>query len=1368
MSTVTGVEITEVDAAHVARGIRATVRFAEAVRAAAQVPGTVFVEIGPHPVLGASIAACLEAEGTSSEAILPTLRRGQLAQATLAETAGRLYEFGHDPDWAALLPAGGRVTSLPRYPWQHRRHWREVRDSGAQATGRDTLHPLLGTRLAIAAEDVAVFEGGPSQGTAWIGDHRIFGRTILPGTGAMELLAAAAREVAGPASSLGDFAMLAPLPVPEPGSPPLRWQVVARAEEGHWGLKLVLPDDTEGTAGKLIAEGRAVRSDTAPQEQSAEIGQLADGAETGDALSGERIDARFREAGAEFGPAFRLLGEVRAWQGMATGEVHLPTDLAAQAHLMHPAALDAGVQLALLAAGAERTGAWLPVAAQAVHLPDHTPSGTLTAWAVLRDLADPKTLIGDVTFRDQTGSIVARIDGLRFASADQGMLSTETAQAVQAYRTVWREVTQGRAPTSLDGSLLLIAPATLGAELANSFALRGLQTKWLNPEASDADLAEALDWLAAAEGPRRLLDLSALQGDLDAAGAVTAALARLKALLSRPADAVSLAVVTNAAFATAAEEGPAPISIPGAALQSFYATAATEHPEFAIRGIDLDPSGRIGDADWLAEALAGCLALPAPSRIALRGNTHLAPVLERLSANDAPGPRALDRGDGSGLDALRLTPIPSRDLSPGEVRVAIRAAGLNFRDVLGTMGLLPGTQPPLGVEMSGEVIETAGDADGLTPGDRVFGYAPGALAEEVVVPAHHLMRLPAGLSDADAAGLTVAFGTALYGLDRLAGLRAGQRTLIHAGMGGVGQAAIQIALARGAEVFATAGSEEKRAQLREMGVTLARDSRSLGFEAEIAAATGGEGVDVVLNSLSGAFIPASVRSLSLTGCFLELGKRDLMSDAAFRALRPGASYFVYDLGQSIEADPEILPDLMREILSGLDKGLYQALPTTCFGLERASEAMRWMAAARHAGKIVLRVAPRSVARMRPDATYWITGGLGGLGLYTARWMADQGARHLVLSGRTAPDDTAQTSIAELAAMGVEVRTFEADVSVDADIARVLQAIADGMPPLRGIVHAAGALRDGPVATRTAEDVAAVFGGKLGGALALDRQTRNLPLDFFILYSAAATLLGSPGQTLYAGANAGLDALAQARRREGLPALAIAWGRWEGAGMAARLAGTGNDGWSQRGLGGLTPTSGFAPLDTLLSHATPTAMIAALDWPRFLATAPAGLDPASFAEMASAAPERKSTPAAPRHDLRARLSQLAPDEARSALDAIIAEAAIDIIGLAPGSEIDPSRPLKEMGLDSLMAIELRNALVRQTGIALSATLLFDYPTIGGLTDHLAPRLGIAEPAATSGDDPYSTEDLSETDLEALLEAELAASTSRRSETQRDFS
>ena len=587
------------------------------------------------------------------------------------------------------------------------------------------------------------------------------------------------------------------------------------------------------------------------------------------------------------------------------------------------------------------------------------------------------------------------------------------------------------------------------------------------------------------------------------------------------------------------------------------------------------------------------------------------------------------------FDNLELRPMAARPIGPDEVRLRVSAAGINFRDVLTVLGMYPGDAPPLGVECAGVVTEVGEAVDEFHVGERVFGFAPASLGTEAIVPAAFLAPIPQGMRAEDAAGITVAFSTAYYGLHCLAKLRAGESVLIHAAAGGVGLAAVQLALRCGAKVFATAGSPAKRAMLRGLGVTAVMDSRSIAFSDEVLSATGGEGVHVVLNSLAGEFIPASLRVLRPGGHFLEIGKRGIWTEAEVARFAPGVLYQVYDLGAQAHADRGLLRSILDDIVGAFADGSLHPLPVEVFELEHAGGAMRHMAQAKHIGKIVVRVSAdtqlgkTAAPPFSAEGTYLITGGLGGLGLETARWLARSGACHLALSGRNPPGAAAERCIRELESSGVTVRVFAADVaSVDA-MAAVITEIQRTSPPLRGIVHAAGVVRDTVLLNQTWNESREVVRAKSRGAWVLHELTRTLGLDFFVLYSAAGVMLGASGQGLYPAANAELDALAQYRRQNALPALSVGWGLWSGTGMAADPAGRAQDVWRARGLGTIDPETGFASLERLLSDGSAYGAVLPIDWAQFLDQLPDGADREFFGRVRPAGEAARNTSAGAR-------------------------------------------------------------------------------------------------------------------------------------------
>jgi acyl transferase domain-containing protein/NADPH:quinone reductase-like Zn-dependent oxidoreductase len=798
-----------------------------------------------------------------------------------------------------------------------------------------------------------------------------------------------------------------------------------------------------------------------------------------------------------------------------------------------------------------------------------------------------------------------------------------------------------------------------------------------------------------------------------------------------------LVILTRGAVAA----GAGAVNLAQAPVWGMSKVVALEHPELRPLRIDLDPSG--GESAGLVSLLESD-----EPEVAMRGAARLVPRLARLEP--PAGPVRLEKGAHGVLDDLTLQPAVRRPPGPGEVEIQVVAGGLNFRDVMNAVAMRADPEP-LGGECAGRIVAVGAGVTGLAPGDPVVATAEASFATYTVTGARHAARLPAGLSFEQAATLPFAFMTAHHALHALGELRAGQIVLIHAGAGGVGLAAIQLAQRAGATIFATAGSDEKRAFLRAAGVPQVMSSRTLDFADEVLALTGGRGVDLVLNSLAGDFIAASVRCLAPDGRFLEIGKRDIWTTEQFRRVHPAGQYHAIDLAALRAHDPERSFALFAEVMSLVNRGELRPLPLRTFPLERAAEAFRFMAQARHTGKIVL-TSPdpgRSIERLDPGASYLVTGGLSGLGLLTAGRLVKQGARHLVLVGRRAPSEHARAAIAGLTSAGAQVIVEQADVSRPAEVARVL-ARAEAAAPLRGIVHAAGLLEDGALLQQTWERFARPLGAKVEGSWALHRLTRDRPLDFFVMYSSMASVLGSAGQANHAAANAFLDALAWHRRAQGLPALSIGWGGWSEVGAAADRGVDARLG--AQGIDVITPAGGLALLDRLMRGAPPHVAVFPARWERFLAG-----DRASgrfFERMKTRQAPRPQVAPAPVASLAVQLEQAAPAQRSELLLAFVGEHVARVVGVASARSIDPDQPLHELGLDSLMAVELRNRLGTGLGLSrsLPATLVFDHPTLEALAAYLASILQPAPaPAviAPRADAVGAIDDLSDEQIEALF-------------------
>jgi acyl transferase domain-containing protein len=791
-----------------------------------------------------------------------------------------------------------------------------------------------------------------------------------------------------------------------------------------------------------------------------------------------------------------------------------------------------------------------------------------------------------------------------------------------------------------------------------------------------------------------------------------------------------------------------------APLWSLAGVATLEHPDLAATSIDLDEQSPEETASRILQEI---VAASEERRVAYRGRVRYVARLAPLPADatiqlECPSAAyRLEAGPAGNLDRLHLVPLVRRAPDSGEVEIEIQASGLNFLDLLEGLDALPFERGWLGGECAGVVTAAGPDVTEFRAGDAVVALVRGAFATHAIADARLTAHKPARLSFAEAAAFPVAFLTAHLALDETAGIKSADRVLIHSISGGTGLAAFQLARRAGAEVFGTA-SPRKWERLNELGVDHLMHSRTLSFAAELPARTQGRGVDLVLNSLTGDFISAGLSALAPGGRFIEIGKTETLTQEQVAAVRPDVQYQQVDLFALVEREPKRAGEMLREFARRFENGELDPLPVETFPLEESVAAFRTMQQARHIGKIVLSAMPthRSSA-MRADASYLIAGGTSDLGLLTARWLATRGARHVILVARHEPSVDTKRRIAELRADGCAVKTIAADIADREALAGVFERIASEMPPLRGIVHAAGVTDDGLLAQMDWVRFERVLRPKMLGAWNLHELTLAIPLDFFVLYSSVASVFGSAGQSNHAAANRFLDSLVLARRRRGLPGLSINWAAWEHMGAAARRGEAALARSARMGQGSIQAEQAFTLFDRLWNEAEPVVAVAPIDWTRFEEHAAADPFFAKFRRIRTAASAKAH--ASPdlgelgSGELEQRLAQMVLAETRSVL--------------GQGSDWIPEEEqgFFGFGMDSLTSLELRNRLQKLLGKTLPSTLLFDHASPRKLVAYLADLLRPAEATHAVETQPHSTgaplDDVAAEEIAHLLEAQLAA-------------
>jgi len=912
-------------------------------------------------------------------------------------------------------------------------------------------------------------------------------------------------------------------------------------------------------------------------------------------------------------------------------------------------------------------------------------------------------------------------------------------------------------PAVQRGWLLLAGAHDADAALAEALAARlsaaGCRTsiqRDTDPAKFDAMLAQAKSRLVQIDGIIHLDGLAQAQDITDPAALLQAqvrrcALAAAAAqALERANSSATLWLLTANAAQYLTRDGDAD-AIGDATLWGYGRTMMNEAAQFGVRLLDLP--GAAPD-DTVLDAVERELRWPDAEQeaiITVQGRRY-APRLHSMpdpahvqAAAPASGHLRLGFEFPGQLRNLRWEACPARELAGDELEIEVRATGLNFRDVMYALGLLSDEAiengfagPTLGLEFAGTVLRAGPDAGAdYRPGDAVVGFGPASFANRVFTKASAIAHIPEGISFEAAATIPSTFFTVYYALHHLAQLEEGEKVLIHGAAGGVGIAAIQFAQWRGAEIYATAGSDEKRDFLRLLGVQHIYDSRSLAYADEILADTDGQGVDVVLNSLAGEAINRNLRVLKPFGRFLELGKRDFYENTriGLRPFRNNISYFGIDADQLMHERPALTRRLFGEMMALFAQGVLRPLPYQEFDANEIVGAFRYMQQARQIGKIVITyrngirgahaqtdtAAQRAALALPENATYLVTGGLSGFGLRTAQWLADKGARHLALVSRSGPtSDTARQAIAALQSRGVTVHAAACDVTNAQAVDALLQDISGAMPPLKGVVHAAMVIDDGLVRSATAEQIQRVLAPKVLGALHLDAATRQLPLDFFITFSSATTLFGNPGQANYVAANAWLEGLSRRRRALGLPATCVRWGAIDDVGYLARNKKIKDALQSRMGGAALASETALQALEAMLQADASGLGVLELDWRALRRFLPSATTP-KFSLLARRASDSGDDDGDAR-DISHLLATL-DDEALHPVLVEMLKTEIGEILRVPADKINPDVSVYDMGLDSLMGVELVVALENRFGIRLPVMALNESPTL----DKLAGRL-----------------------------------------------
>jgi polyketide synthase 5 len=1320
------------DADYWVDNLRQMVRFGAAVQAALEDGYRVFAELSPHPLLTRAVEQTALSLDTPVAA-LAGMRRQQPLPHGLRGLLVDLHAAGSEVDFSVLYPTG-HLVDAPLPNWTHRRLILTPQDAPTHGGSTVSVHPLLGPHVRLQEEPerhVWQAEVG-TKASPWLADHQIHSVPALPGAAYCEMALAAARGVFGEASEVRDIRFEQMLLLDTETT-----VGVVASLEAAGVASFSVETNEEGTSVRWACAVLHVADDGDYRPPAHDLSALQ--AAHPIRIDGAELRESFGKRGIQFGPAFTGLAAVHTDGGPGStllAEIGLPGSIRPHqsAFGVHPALLDTCFQCVAAHPGARQIGnggLLLPLGVRQLRL----HGGARDArYCYVRVTASATGLDADLDLLDARGTVLLTARGLQMGTGASESNNRDRLLGESLLTIEWQPQALPVVADDQARKWLLVNTSDdadlLATKLTDTLKLHDREvTSVVWPASADHPvITERFANYLREDGFGGVVVLTPPCNGVADEQTLTAGREQVRHLIriaremtELPGKSPRLFVVSRQAQVVTPDSG---VNLEQAGLRGLLRVIGAENPHLRVTQVDVDEST---DAEQLAREL---LSGSNEDETAWRdGQWYAARLRPSPLRPDERHTTVVDHAEGGvrlrvrtpgDLETMERVAFNRVSPGPGQIEVAITTSSLNFADVLMAMGRFPTIderEPEMGVDFVGVVTAVGADVADHQVGDRVGGFSRnGCWATFVTCDARVAVTLPAGLTDHQAVAVSTGHATAWYGLHDQARVAAGDRVLIHSATGGVGQAAVAIARAAGAEIFATAGSPERRELLHRLGIEHVYNSRSTDFAEFIRRDTGGYGVDIVLNSLTGAAQRAGFELLADGGRFVEIGKRDVYANARLGMFpfRRNLTFHYVDLALMSETHPQRIGQLLGTVFHRVADGALPPAEYTLHQFGDATTAIRAMSAAEHTGKLVLdipraavssAVIPPDAARpFRDDGAYLITGGLGGLGLFLAEKMAAAGCGRIVLASRSQPDLLAQNVIERIRASGTDVVVECGDVA-DRDTADrlVAAATATGLP-VRGVLHAAAVVEDATLTNITDDLIDRDWAPKVYGAWNLHHATADQPLDWFCSFSSAAALLGSRGQGAYAAANSWLDAFTHWRRAQGLPASAIAWGAWDKIGRGAGLAEGGETTM-------IAPEDGAYAFLALLRHDRAyTGYISITGTPWLTALA----QRSRFADALQSAGQ-SATEAG---KFRGELMQLPADEWPERLRRLVSEQ----VSLILRRSVDPNRSLAEYGLDSLGNLELRTRIETETGVRISS---YHITTVRGLTSHLCNELADLE-------------------------------------------
>lgn len=1334
--------------------VRETVYFSIALDQMIDDGYDLFIEIGPHPALSSG-AEEIFANKNSKAVIFPSIKRKEDEKLRFLQTLGALYTEGVSLNWDNIYPESDTLYDLPKYSWDLKSFWYESAKHKAKRTSKK-MHPLLNK----------IEESGSSKNNfsfdilldrhvdPYIDDHRVDDAIIFPGTGHLEIATAAAKQAFDVNFGfLEDINFESALFLPEEGELANVKIEIFSDEAKYW----ILSKDPNNPDAEWVKHSNGKMNTLGDKFVSTPVNLKSIQKRVNDRLPVQPLYIELKKSGLQYGPTFKLIKNLWVVENeiLAKIEVHDSISFGIQDYNLHPAVLDAclhSIFAAKMNDEDEDRGIYLPTHINRYKFHSKPMSSTLYSYIKVNE-ASSDYLKGDFWILDETGNMIAEIQGLDCKYIEGSRKQEGDTAYLGCYDYQWDELTLDN--KSKANTAMIISD--------NGFTIKNLDDKLIKngntliySKADYSNREQVRSELKNAKLQNNELDrliitfpIEENHDDIEQKS-IELSWKILNIFNSIIEEELNLSVWIINQNSEIVVDSDKCINLHQSVSYGLSRVMLNEYPQITCKVADISDIENKHETKNLADVISSTSNGGNESDFAFRGQQIYGKRLKAVDKEQAQD-RASVKLNASGsyyqtvlresgiLESIGFRQVAPLPLQEEDVEIDIKAAGINFKDVLNLNGLLTqesvegglvGAQ--LGLECSGIVSKVGKNVTHVKVGDPVLAFAPNCFAGKTVTPQQCVVKKPEHLSYEEAATITLVYLTAYHCMFNLGQLEKGERILIHSATGGVGMAAVALAQMKGIEIFATAGTDQKRALLKKMGVNNIYDSRSITFHDEIMHDSHGEGLDLVLNSLSGKAIIQSIKCLRPFGRFVEIGKTDIYNDMSLHLKRFGdnLSYFAVDIDRLMVQRPKKAAKLFQSVIQLFDQNLIKAHPYELFNINDIGNAIDFIAKGKHIGKVVLTMEDQTVTALpmeniafSSELSYIVTGGASGFGIEIAKWMVDKGAKNLALVSRSGPKTEYDHSwINKLKEDGINIIIEKLDLSQQDQVNNMVKQVSKHAP-IGGVIHGAAVLQDSTILKMNKEVFSNVFIPKAIGAWNLHLATEDLDLDFFLSLSSISSVFGLPGQSNYSSANNFLDKLVSYRKSKGLRAQSINLGvLGQYAGMSKEggnvLKVLENQGWLP-----LTLKQVMNKIEKVLLEGDEVRMAANIDWVKFRDFFNHLKDDAKFAHLltdeALKVGGSKSSGASLKDKVIA-----ANGSGRDLLSGYLKEALARILGTTP-DKLDENKSVSAIGLDSLMMNQLRNWILQKLEFNYPLMKLSKGPSMVEIADHILSNLKTLE-------------------------------------------